>query len=111
VKKFSPEEKYIYSLRKQREALEAFVDDEEVNSGALMTLYKQKRRDMPDDVYRACAFFINREYLRKKGSLFLLYQTNQKLQNEVKEITRENAVDILCYRYRLYAAALREGGF
>jgi hypothetical protein len=111
LKRLSPEQRYLYSLRKQREALEAFADDEEVNSGTLMALYKRKRRDMPDDVYRACAFFINREYLFKRGSLTLLYQAKEKLQKEIKIITKENAVDILCYRYQAYAAVLREGGF
>jgi hypothetical protein len=111
MKRLTPEEKYLYSLRKQREALADFIEDEEVNAGLLFALYKQKKRDMPDDIYRACAFFINKEYQRKKGSLFLLYQTREKLQKEIKEITKENAAGVLCYRYQMYAAMLREGGF
>ncbi len=34
---------------------------------------------MPDDEYRAAAFFINKEYLNKPGSLTLLYQTKLQL--------------------------------
>lgn len=111
MKRLTPEEKYLYSLKKQRETLGAFAADEELNSEMLLLYYKQKGRDMPDDVYRSCAFFINSEYRRKPGSLFLLYQTREKLQKEFTEITKENAVDVLCYRYRMYAAMLREGGF
>jgi hypothetical protein len=111
LKRLSPEQRYLYSLRKQESALNDFVADEECNSESLLALYKQKRRVMPDDVYRACAFFINKEYLFKRGSLTLLYQTKEKLQREIKIITKENAVDVLCYRYQVYAAVLREGGF
>jgi hypothetical protein len=110
LKRLSPEEKYLYSLKKQREALEAFAADEEANSELLLLYYKRKGRDMPDDIYRACAFFINGEYRRKSGSLFLLYQTKEKLQKNFVEITKENAADVLCYRYQMYAAMLREGG-
>jgi hypothetical protein len=66
---------------------------------------------MPDDIYRACAYFINGEYGRKRGSLCLLYEANEKLQQEKIKITKENAMDVLCYRYQVYAAMLREGGF
>jgi seryl-tRNA(Sec) selenium transferase len=111
MKRLTPEEKYIYSLRKQREALNAFSGDEELNSEMLLAYYKQNGRDMPDDIYRACAFFINREYQRKSGSLYLLYQTLEKLQKEFTGITKENAIDVLCYRYQVYAAMLREGGY
>jgi hypothetical protein len=111
MKRLTPEEKYLYSLRKQREALVSFAVDEELNSELLLTYYKQKGRDMPDDIYRACAFFINREYKRKPGSLYLLYQTKEKLQKDITVVTKENAVDILCYRYQMYAAILREGGY
>jgi hypothetical protein len=111
MKHLSPEEKYLYSLRKQREALTSFAADEEANSEMLLLYYKQKGRDMPFDIYRACAFFINREHQMKPGSLFLLYQTMEKLQKEFTEITKENAADVLCYRYQTYAAMLREGGY
>jgi hypothetical protein len=111
MKRLSPEEKYLYSLRKQREALVSFAADEELNAGLLLSYYRQKGRDMPDDIYRASAFFINREYQRKPGSLFLLYRTKEKLQKEFTEITKENAADVLCYRYQMYAAMLREGGY
>jgi hypothetical protein len=111
MKRVTPEQRYLYSLRKQEAALNDFIADEECNSESLLALYKQKKRDIPDDVYRACAFFINREYLFKRGSLTLLYQAKEKLQKEIKTITKENAVDVLCYRYQAYAAVLREGGF
>jgi hypothetical protein len=60
-------------------------------------------------VYRACAFFINKEYSRKHGSLYPLYRAKEKLQNEIQNVTKENAVDILCCRYKMYAAMLAEG--
>jgi hypothetical protein len=111
MKRLTPEERYLYSLRKQREALTSFAADEEADSEMLLLYYKQKGRDMSDDIYRACAFFINQEYRRKPGSLFLLYETKEKLQKEFTKITKENAADVLCYRYRMYAAMLREGGY
>jgi hypothetical protein len=111
MKRMTPEEKYLYSLRQQRAALEDFTADEECNSESLMVFFKQKGRVIPDDVYRACAFFINKEYSRKYGSLYLLYRTREKLQNEIQNVTKENAVDVLCYRYKMYAAMLAEGGF
>ena len=70
-----------------------------------------KKEDIPDDQYRACAFFKNREYLRKPGSLTLLYQVYVRCGKELPRATKENACDLLCFRYRMYAAALKTGGF
>ena len=76
-----------------------------------MLWYRLKKQDIPDNEYRACAFFQNKEYLRKPGSLSLLYKTYGRCFDELPTVTRENAFDLLCYRFRLYAAVLKTGGY
>ena len=105
------EERYNYNIRKQQRTLEEYAEYEYEWSGDLITWYKVKKMDMPDDIYRVCAFFLNREYRNKPGSLTLLYQMYVRCNAEVKEVTRENAFDILLYKYRLYAKVLETGGF
>ena len=73
--------------------------------------YRVKKEDIPDDQYRACAFFKNREYLKKPGSLTLLYEVYVRCGKELPRATKETAFDLLCFRYRMYAAALKTGGF
>ena len=109
--RLTPEEKYKYKIRKQEIILEEFAKLEFEWSDHLITWYRLKKMDMPDDQYRACAFFQNREYKNKPGSLTLLYQMNRSCLNELPEITNENAFDILCFRYRMYAEVLKKGGF
>jgi len=111
AKRRTPEERYKYCLRKQQKSLEEFAAHEIEWSDDLMTWYRLQKLDMPDNEYRACAFFKNREYLKKPGSLALLYQTYLRCLNELPDVTRENAFDILCFRYGMYAAALKTGGY
>ena len=66
---------------------------------------------MPDDEYRGVSFFKNREDLRKPGSLTLLYSIYVRVIRELPEPTPEIALDYLAYRFKVYAVALREGGF
>jgi hypothetical protein len=107
------EAEYFERTRKQTEELRRFAQDEELNAGFLIDYYRRKERDMPDDIYRACAFFINKEYLykNKSGALSLLCQTEDKRKKESPAVTKENYIDILCYKYQLFAAMLRQGGF
>ena len=111
MKRLTPEERYKYNLRKQQKTLEEFAAHEIEWADDLMTWYGITKKDMPVDEYRACAFFKNREYLKKPGSLSLLYQTYLRCLNELPKVTRENAFDILCFRYGLYAAVLKSGGY
>ena len=105
------EERYRDNIRKQQKTLEEFAAHEIEWAGDLMTWYRFKKKDMPDDEYRACAFFQNREYLRKPGSLTLMYSVSERCWRELPEITRENAFDLLCFRYKMYATTLKTGGF
>ena len=105
------EERYQYNIRKQQRTLEDFAAHEIEWAGDLMTWYRITKKDMPDDEYRACAFFQNREYLNKPGSLTLLYAAYERCWRELPSVTRENAFDLLSYRFKVYAAALRTGGF
>jgi len=66
---------------------------------------------MPDDEYRACAFFQNKEFLRKPGSLTLLYEMFLRCIRELPEVTKELAFDLLAYRFRMYANVLKAGGY
>ena len=105
------EERYTYNIRKQQKTLEEYAAHEIEWAEDLIKWYGIRKQDMPDDEYRACAFFANREYLRKPGSLSLLYQTYLRCWQELPPVTKENAFDILCFRYRMYAATLKTGGF
>jgi len=107
----TPEERYEYNLRKQRKALEEFAAHEIEYADDLMAWYRIKKREMSDDEYRACAFFSNKEYLRKPGSLTLMYEVFLRCCKELPEVTRENAFDLLRFRYLMYSKALERGGF
>jgi len=111
MRRRTPEERYNYNVRKQQKILEEFATHEIEWADDLMTWYGLKKQDIPDDEYRACAFFSNREYLRKPGSLSLLYQIYLRCINELPTVTRENAFDILSFRYKMYAATLKTGGY
>jgi hypothetical protein len=105
------EERYKYNIRKQQKILEDFAEHEIEWAGELMRWYKRKNLEIPDDEYRACAFFLNKEYLCKPGSLTLLYEMNLQCFRELPETTRENAFDILRFQFRMYAKTLEKGNF
>jgi hypothetical protein len=107
MKRITPEERYKYKLRKQQKALEDFAAHESEFSDDLLLWFKIRKQEIPDDAYRAYAFFKNQEYLKKPGSLSLLYQTYIRCLNELPGVTRENAFDILHFRFKMYAAVLR----
>jgi hypothetical protein len=105
------EERYKESLRKQQQILEEFAAHETEWAEDLLLWYRAKKRDMPDDEYRAAAFFKNREYLSKPGSLTLLYEMYLRCSRELPEPTKEIAFDLLAFRYKAYCAVLEKGGY
>ena len=105
------EERYNYNVRKQRKILEEYAAHEIEWAEDLIRWYRCKKKEIPDDEYRACAFFTNKEYLRKPGSLTLLYSAYLRCWQELLPVTKENSFDILCFRYRMYAATLKTGGY
>ena len=111
MKRRTPEERYKENIRKQQKILMEFAENECEWADNLMMWYKVKKIEMPDDEYRVCAFFINREYRNKPGSLTLLYQMNVRCNDELPQATREIAVDLLRFRYRMYASVLAKGGY
>ena len=111
MRRRTPEEKYKESIRKQQRTLEEFAAHEIEWAEHLLDWYKLRSQDMADDEYRAAAFFLNQEYRMKPGSLSLLYQTYNKCFTELPDVTRENAFDILCFRFKIYAAVLKTGGY
>jgi hypothetical protein len=111
MKRRTPEDRYRYNIRKQQRELEEFAEHEIEWANDLMLWYRCKKQEMPDDEYRACAFFQNKEFLKKPGSLTLLYELYLRCYRELPEITKENAFDILRFRYRIYAKTLEKGGF
>ena len=111
MRRRTPEDRYNYNVRKQQKALEDFAEHEIEWAGDLLRWYGLKNLEIPDDQYRACAFFSNREYITKPGSLTLLYQTYVRCFDELPPVTKENAFDLLCYRFRMYAAVLKTGGY
>jgi hypothetical protein len=111
MKRFTPEEKYKYNVRKQQKILEEFAAHKIEWAGDLMLWYRLKNLEMPDDEYRACAFFINKEYLHKPGSLTLLYEMYLRCHHELPKVTRENVFDLLRFQFKMYAKVLQTGGF
>ena len=111
MKRKNAEERYKDNLRKQQKTLEKFAAHEIDWAGDLIRWYSLRKEDMPADEYRACAFFINKEFTKKPGSLTLLYGMFQRCMEELPEVTRELAFDILAYRFKLYARVLQTGGY
>jgi hypothetical protein len=111
MKRRTPEERYKDNIRKQQKTLEEFASHEIDWAGDLITWYRATKREIPDDEYRACAFFINGEYLRKPGSLTLVYSMYQRCMRELPEVTKETAFDLLGFRFKNYAMVLKKGGY
>ena len=111
MRRRTPEDRYKYNVRKQQKTLEDFAAYEIEWSDDLLLWYRLKKEEIPDDEYRACTFFLNKEYLKKPGSLSLLYQMYLRCNNELPEVTKENAFDILKFKYKMYAKVLEAGGF
>ena len=111
MRRRTPEERYKDNVRKQQRTLEEFADHEIEWAGDLLLWYRLRKEEIPDDEYRACAFFQNKEYLNKPGSLTLLYEMYQRCYRELPETTKENGFDLLRFRYKMYAAVLKTGGY
>jgi hypothetical protein len=111
MRRRTSEERYKYNTRKQDKKLGEFAEHEIEWANDLMYWYGLKKMEMPDDQYRACAFFQNREFLRKPGSLTLLYEMNLRFHKELPQVTKENAFDILCFQFKMYAKVLSTGGY
>jgi hypothetical protein len=111
MRRRNPETRYRENLRKQQRELEEYAACEIEKAGDLMAWYSLSKKKMPDDQYRAAAFFINKEYLMKPGSLTLLQQVHLQCIRELPEPTKEIALDLLAYRYQVYATALKKGGY
>jgi hypothetical protein len=111
MRRKTAEERYELKLGKQRKQLDDFAEHEIEWAEHLMLFYRLKKIDMPDDEYRACAFFLNKEYLRKPGSLTLLHEVYVRCYKELPELTKENSFDILRFRFYYYAVTLEKGGF
>jgi hypothetical protein len=107
----TPEERYNENIRKQRKILEEYAAHESEWADDLLLWYKAEHLEIPDDQYRAVAFFKNKEYLMKPGSLTLLYQMYLRCIREPPRCTRENAFDLLCFQFKMYAQVLKSGGF
>jgi hypothetical protein len=106
-----PETRYRENIRHEQKILEEFAAHEIEWADDLLLWYRAKKLDMPDDEYRAASFFKNREYLMKPGSLTLLYSMYRQMLKELPPATKENAFDLLAYRYHAYAVTLEKGGF
>jgi len=107
----TPEDRYNLNVRKQQKTLEDFALHEFEWANDLMLWYRIKKLDMPEDEYRACAYFQNKEYKKKAGSLTLLYEVYLQCLNELPQVTKENAFDLLRFQFKLYAKALEKGGY
>jgi hypothetical protein len=111
MRRRDPEARYRDKLRHEQKILEEYAAREIEWADDLLLWYRVRKAEIPDDEYRAAAFFKNHEYLRKPGSLTLLYAMYRRCMDELPEPTRELAFDLLAFRYQLYAQALEKGGF
>ena len=111
TKKRDPETRYNEKLHKQQQVLEEFAAHEIEFADDLLLWYRVRKEDMPDEVYRAICFFLNKEFLKKPGSLTLLYSVYQKCSLELPAATRENAFSLLSFRFKMYSVTLTKGGF
>jgi hypothetical protein len=111
AKRRDPETRYKENIRKEQKTLEDYAAHEIEWADDLLMWYRVKKREIPDEEYRAVAFFKNREYLMKPGSLTLLYSMYRRMLQELPPTTRENAFDLLAYRYHVYAVTLEKGGY
>ena len=111
MKRRTPEERYKDNLRKQQEALEEFASHEIEWAEHLILWYRLMKEDMPDDEYRGAAFFLNKEFDNKPGSLTMLYFLHEKLMDELPMVTKELAFYLLAFRYKQYGIALIQGGY
>ena len=111
MRRRTPEERYKDNIRKQQKALEEFAAHEMEFAEDLIDWYRLRGEDMPDGEYRACAYFLNKEFLRRPGSLTLLYEMFLRCLRELPEPTRETAFNILAFRFRMYAVTLEKGGY
>jgi hypothetical protein len=111
MKRLTAEERYKYNVRKQQKVLEEFAAHEIEWAEDLLYWYGLKKQEIPEDEYRAAAFFRNREFTVKPGSLSLLYQAYARCIDELPSPTKENAFDLLGFRFRLYARVLKQGGY
>ena len=111
AKRRTPEERYKEHIHKQQQILEEFAAHEIEWADDLLMWYRIKKLDMPDDEYRAVAFFKNREYLNKPGSLTLLYEMYLRCIRELPEYQKEIAFDLLAFRFKVYAEVLKTGGY
>jgi hypothetical protein len=111
AKRKTPEERYQEKVRHEKKILEEYAAHEIEWADDLLLWYKVKRLEISDDEYRAVAFFKNREYLYKPGSLALLYSMYQRMSKELPFPTKEIAFDLVSYRYKVYAMTLEKGGY
>jgi hypothetical protein len=111
AKRKTPETKYLEKILRQHKELEEFAKHETEWAEDLLLWYKVKKREIPDNEYRGVVFFINREYLRKPGSLTLCYLAYKDMVMELPAATNETAFDLLAYRYKVYCAVLEKGGY
>jgi hypothetical protein len=111
MRKRNPESRYREKIRHEQTALEDFASHEIDFSENLLAWFRIKHREPGDEEYRGICYFQNREFLLKPGSLTLLYATYEKLIHELPEVNRENAFDLLRYRFKIYAHVLEKGGF
>jgi hypothetical protein len=105
------ETKYLEKTLRQREELENFAKHETEWAEDLLLWYRIRKEEIHDDEYRAVAFFKNREYLKKPGSLTLCYLAYQDMMRELPPSTKETACYLLAYRYKVYCAVLEIGGY
>jgi hypothetical protein len=110
-KRAGAKEKFLYGMRNVQKTLDEFEENQRADADNLLYIYKYNKQDMPLDVYRSVAFFMNREYKNKSGSLYLLYQANERLRKEMPKATKENIVEHIAYRFKVYTQVLEEAGY
>jgi hypothetical protein len=102
---------YLGRLKKERGLLKEFVTRCKEDADNLLYIYRHDKTVIPDDEYRAVAFFLNDEYADKPGALSALYDISQRLSAELPPVTLETVVEQLMFRFKIFNKILAEGGY
>jgi hypothetical protein len=105
------ERRYIAQLEKAGAEVLAFLEREKDNAQCLINLDRLCKRDMDDEVYRSAAYFVNREWKRKKDSIPTIINAFERLAEELPPATKETAIEQIRYRFRVYTQLLQQGGW
>jgi hypothetical protein len=98
-------------VKKERALLKEFIAKSKEDADDLLYIYRHDKTAIPDDEYRAVAFFLNDEYADKPGALSSLYDISERLATELPPVTLETVFEHMRFRFIVFNKILQEGGY